>query len=58
MDLRNTLAANRRRLRHEKGLAQDDLAYEARLAAAQLTAEWSALYQCLGRPNAIYSYIR
>ena len=29
MDLREVFATNLRRLRHEKGLSQDDLAYEA-----------------------------
>jgi len=29
MDLRDVFAANLRRHRHEKGLSQDDLAYEA-----------------------------
>lgn len=29
MDLREVFAANLRRLRHEKGLSQEDLAYEA-----------------------------
>jgi transcriptional regulator with XRE-family HTH domain len=29
MDLRQTFAANLRRLRHEKGLSQEQLAYEA-----------------------------
>lgn len=29
MDLRQTFAANLRRLRHAKGLSQEDLAYEA-----------------------------
>jgi transcriptional regulator with XRE-family HTH domain len=29
MDLRQVFAANLRRLRHEKGLSQEDLAYEA-----------------------------
>ena len=29
MDLRQVFAANLRRLRHERGLSQEDLAYEA-----------------------------
>ena len=29
MDLRQVFAANLRRLRHDKGLSQEDLAYEA-----------------------------
>jgi transcriptional regulator with XRE-family HTH domain len=32
MDLRDVFAANLRRLRHEKGLSQDDLAYEAEVS--------------------------
>ena len=37
MDLRDTLAANLRRLRNEKGLAQDDLAYEAEVSRSYLS---------------------
>jgi transcriptional regulator with XRE-family HTH domain len=37
MDLRDVLAANLRRLRHEKGLAQDDLAYEAEVSRSYLS---------------------
>jgi transcriptional regulator with XRE-family HTH domain len=33
----NILAANPRRLRHEKGLAQDDLAYEAGVSRSYLS---------------------
>jgi transcriptional regulator with XRE-family HTH domain len=32
MDLRDVFAANLRRLRHEKGLSHDDLAYEAEVS--------------------------
>jgi transcriptional regulator with XRE-family HTH domain len=32
MDLREVFATNLRRLRHEKGLSQDDLAYEAEVS--------------------------
>jgi transcriptional regulator with XRE-family HTH domain len=37
MDLRDTLASNLRRLRAEKGLAQDDLAYEADVSRSYLS---------------------
>lgn len=37
MDLRDTFAANLRRLRHEKGLAQDDLAYDAKMSRSYLS---------------------
>jgi transcriptional regulator with XRE-family HTH domain len=37
MDLRDVLAANLRRLRNEKGLAQDDLAYEAKVSRSYLS---------------------
>lgn len=37
MDLRDILAANLRRLRNEKGLAQDDLAYEAEVSRSYLS---------------------
>lgn len=37
MDLRDVLAANLRRLRHERGLAQDDLAYEAKVSRSYLS---------------------
>ena len=36
MDLRDTFATNLRRLRHEKGLSQDDLAYEAEISRSYL----------------------
>ncbi len=36
MDLREVFAANLRRLRHEKGLSQDDLAYEAEISRSYL----------------------
>jgi transcriptional regulator with XRE-family HTH domain len=32
MDLREVFATNPRRLRHAKGLSQDDLAYEAEVS--------------------------
>ncbi|HEX4407382.1 MAG TPA: helix-turn-helix transcriptional regulator [Xanthobacteraceae bacterium] len=37
MDLREVFAANLRRLRHEKGLSQDDLAYEAEVSRSYLS---------------------
>lgn len=37
MDLREVLAANLRRLRHVKGLSQDDLAYEAEVSRSYLS---------------------
>ncbi len=36
MDLREVFATNLRRLRHEKGLSQDDLAYEAEISRSYL----------------------
>ena len=32
MDIREVFAANLRRLRHDRGLSQDDLAYEAEVS--------------------------
>ena len=37
MDLRETFATNLRRLRHEKDLSQDDLAYEAEMSRSYLS---------------------
>jgi transcriptional regulator with XRE-family HTH domain len=37
MDLRETFAANLRRLRNAKGLSQDDLAYEAEISRSYLS---------------------
>ena len=37
MDLREPFASNLRRLRHAKGLSQDDLAYEARISRSYLS---------------------
>lgn len=48
MDLRDIFAANLRRLRHEKGLAQDDLAYEAEVSRSYLSQlEKGAFYASL-----------
>ena len=37
MDLRNVFATNLRRLRNERGLSQDDLAYEAEISRSYLS---------------------
>ena len=37
MDLREVFAGNLRRLRHAKGLSQDDLAYEAEISRSYLS---------------------
>lgn len=37
MDLREIFATNLRRLRNEKGLSQDDLAYEAEVSRSYLS---------------------
>jgi DNA-binding XRE family transcriptional regulator len=37
MDLREVFATNLRRLRHERGLSQDDLAYEAEVSRSYLS---------------------
>ena len=37
MDLRDVFAVNLRRLRHAKGLSQDDLAYEAEVSRSYLS---------------------
>ena len=37
MDLREVFATNLRRLRHEKGLSRDDLAYEAEVSRSYLS---------------------
>jgi transcriptional regulator with XRE-family HTH domain len=37
MDLREIFATNLRRLRHERGLSQDDLAYEADISRSYLS---------------------
>jgi transcriptional regulator with XRE-family HTH domain len=48
MDLRHVFAANLRRLRNEKGLAQDDLAYEAKVSRSYLSQlEKGAFYASL-----------
>jgi transcriptional regulator with XRE-family HTH domain len=48
MDLRDVFAANLRRLRHERGLAQDDLAYEAKVSRSYLSQlEKGAFYASL-----------
>jgi transcriptional regulator with XRE-family HTH domain len=48
MDLRDVFAANLRRLRHEKRLSQDDLAYEAEVSRSYLSQlEKGAFYASL-----------
>jgi transcriptional regulator with XRE-family HTH domain len=37
MDLREVFATNLRRLRHENGMSQDDLAYEAEVSRSYLS---------------------
>jgi transcriptional regulator with XRE-family HTH domain len=37
MDLREVFAGNLRRLRHARGLSQDDLAYEAKISRSYLS---------------------
>jgi transcriptional regulator with XRE-family HTH domain len=37
MDLREVFAGNLRRLRHAKGISQDDLAYEAEISRSYLS---------------------
>jgi transcriptional regulator with XRE-family HTH domain len=48
MDLREVFATNLRRLRHAKGLSQDDLAYEAEVSRSYLSElEKGAFYASL-----------
>jgi transcriptional regulator with XRE-family HTH domain len=48
MDLREVFAANLRRLRNERDLAQDDLAYEAEVSRSYLSQlEKGAFYASL-----------
>jgi transcriptional regulator with XRE-family HTH domain len=48
MDLRDVFATNLRRLRHERGLSQDDLAYEAEVSRSYLSQlEKGAFYASL-----------
>jgi transcriptional regulator with XRE-family HTH domain len=48
MDLREVFATNLRRLRHAKGLTQDDLAYEAKVSRSYLSQlEKGAFYASL-----------
>jgi transcriptional regulator with XRE-family HTH domain len=48
MDLREVFATNLRRLRHEKGLSQDDVAYEAEVSRSYLSQlEKGAFYASL-----------
>ena len=48
MDLREVCAGNLRRLRHAKGLSQDELAYEAKISRSYLSQlEKGAFYASL-----------
>jgi len=48
MDLREVFATNLRRLRHAKGLSQDELAYEAEVSRSYLSQlEKGAFYASL-----------
>jgi transcriptional regulator with XRE-family HTH domain len=48
MDLRDVFATNLRRLRHARGLSQDDLAYEAEISRSYLSQlEKGAFYASL-----------
>ena len=48
MDLREVFTTNLRRLRHAKGLSQDDLAYEAEVSRSYLSQlEKGAFYASL-----------
>jgi transcriptional regulator with XRE-family HTH domain len=48
MDLREVFATNLRRLRHARGLSQDDLAYEAEISRSYLSQlEKGAYYASL-----------
>jgi transcriptional regulator with XRE-family HTH domain len=48
MDLREVFAGNLRRLRHAKGMSQDDLAYEAGISRSYLSQlEKGAFYASL-----------
>jgi transcriptional regulator with XRE-family HTH domain len=48
MDLRDVFATNLRRLRHSKGLSQDDLAYAAEISRSYLSQlEKGAFYASL-----------
>ena len=53
MDLREVFATNLRRLRHAKGLSQDDLAYEAEVSRSYLaqleTGTYYASLKIVGR---------
>ena len=44
MDLREVFAVNLRRLRHAKGLSQDDLAYEAEVSRSYLSQLEKGVY--------------
>lgn len=53
MDLRDIFAANLRKIRNDKGLTQDDLAYEARVSRSYLSqlekGEFHASLKIIGK---------
>jgi transcriptional regulator with XRE-family HTH domain len=53
MDLRDIFAANLRRIRNDKGLTQDDLAYEAHISRSYLSqlekGEFHASLKIIGK---------
>jgi transcriptional regulator with XRE-family HTH domain len=49
MDLRDVFATNLRRLRHAKGLSQDDLAYEAEVSRLTLAGVSAYMVQARRR---------
>jgi transcriptional regulator with XRE-family HTH domain len=57
MDLREVFAANLRRLRHERGLSQDDLAYEAEISRSYLSqlekGSYYASLKIIGKLSAV-----
>lgn len=44
MDLRETFSANLRRIRNEKGISQDELAYDAKMSRSYLSQLESGTY--------------
>jgi len=57
-DLREVFAVNLRRLRHARGLSQDDLAYEAEVSRSYLSQlEKGAFYASLRMVGKLASYV-
>jgi transcriptional regulator with XRE-family HTH domain len=56
MDLREIFAANLRRLRHSRGMSQDDLAYESKMSRSYLSqlekGKFYASIKIIGRLSA------